>query len=171
MSTMQNLSEDDKKIVEWLQGDIPVVSDPFHALADELGFSVCRLLKRIEDFQEDGILKRVGAVVRHQKIGFDANAMVVWQVPVSDIESVGALFAEQTFVSHCYQRETLPDFPYTLYTMVHAKSESECLSYIKTLAELAGTINYKILPSLKEFKKSSMKYYYKRRKDESNEHY
>ena len=85
--------------------------------------------------------------------------MVVWQVPVSDIDRVGALFAEQTFVSHCYQRETLPDFPYTLYTMVHAKSESECLSYVKTLAELAGTLNYKILPSLKEFKKSSMKYF------------
>jgi len=154
-----DLSEDDKKIIKKLQGDMPVAPNPYQAIAHELGMPVDRLLERVAFFQAGGLLKRVAAVIRHQNAGFAANAMVVWRVPPRDIERIGTLFAAQTFVSHCYQRDPLPDFPYTLYTMIHAESKDECVCHAKALSSLADISDYRMLFSLKEFKKSSMQYY------------
>ena len=159
MSKITGLSEDDKKIIKRLQGDIPISQTPYRDIADELGVPAGLLLERIAFFQASGLLKRIGAAIRHQNAGFTANAMVVWRVPLRDINKVGALFAEQAFVSHCYQRDSFPDFPYTVYTMIHAKSKEECVSYAETLSRLAGISDYRMLFSLKEFKKSSMEYF------------
>ena len=159
---MTRLSEDDKKIIIRLQGDIPVSQTPYRDIADELGVSEGFLLERIAFLQANGLLKRLCAVIRHQNAGFTANAMVVWNVPSQSISETGALFAEQFFVSHCYQRDPLPDFPYfscALYTMIHAKSRNECISHAETLSRLAGISDYRMLFSLKEFKKSSMEYF------------
>jgi len=153
------LSEDDKRIIKRLQGDIPVSRTPFRDIADELGIPTDLLLERIEFFRASGLLKRLGAVIRHQNAGYTANAIVVWHVPPNDISRVGALFAEQPFVSHCYHRESFPDFPYTIYTMIHAKSRDECVSYAETLSRFADISDYMTLFSLREFKKSSMEYF------------
>jgi len=153
------LSKDDKKIIKRLQGDIPVSVTPYRDIADELGISVDFLLERIAFFQASDLLKHISAVIRHQNAGFTANAMVVWRVPSLDVGRVGALFAKQPFVSHCYRRDPLPDFPYTLYTMIHAKSRDECISRAEILSRLAGISDYQMLFSLKEFKKSSMEYF------------
>jgi len=159
MNKIMILSEDDKKIIKKLQGDIPISQTPYRDIADALGIPTGLLLERIASFQAHGLLKRLGAVIRHQNAGFTANAMVVWRVPLQDICRVGALFAAQTFVSHCYRRDSFPDFPYTVYTMIHAKSKEECISHTETLSQLAGISDYKALFSLKEFKKSSMEYF------------
>jgi len=153
------LSENDKKIIKRLQGDIPITANPYRSIADELGMSPDRLLERIAFFQEKGLLKRLGAVINHQIAGFAANAMVVWRVPPRDVEKIGALFAAQAFVSHCYERKPPPDFRYTLYTMIHAASEDECASHVKALSRLAKISDYQTLFSLKEFKKSSIQYF------------
>lgn len=158
MNKMTGLSEEDKKIIKRLQGDIPISRTPYRDIADELGVPENSLLERLAFFQASGLLKRVSAVIRHQNAGFKANAMTVWRVPPWDIGRVGILFAEQIFVSHCYRREPLPDFPYTLYTMIHAKSEDECIAHAEALSRLAGISDYQTLFSLKEFKKSSMEY-------------
>ena len=159
MNIIKALSEDDKKIIKRLQGDMTVSQTPYQDVVNETGVPAGLLLERIAFFQASGILKRLSAVIRHQSVGFMANAMVVWHVPSQDISRVGALFAEQTFVSHCYQRDSFPDFPYTVYTMVHAKSKEECISHTETLSRLAGISDYKTLFSLKELKKSSMDYF------------
>jgi DNA-binding Lrp family transcriptional regulator len=159
MNARIDLSESDKKIIKRLQGDLPIVPNPYHAIADELGIPVASLLERVAFFQANGLLKRLGAVIRHQNAGFAANALVVWSVPPNDVECIGALFAAQPFVSHCYQRDPMPDFPYTLYAMIHAASEDECSSHAETLSRLADTSDYQALFSLKEFKKSSMQYF------------
>ena len=138
---------------------MPITANPYRAIADELGMPPDHLLERIAFFQASGLLKRLGAVIRHQIAGFAANAMVVWRVAPQDIERIGALFAAQAFVSHCYERNPLPDFPYTLYTMIHAASEDECASHAKALSRLAKISDYQTLFSLKEFKKSSIQYF------------
>ena len=153
------LSENDKKIIKRLQGDMPITTNPYRAIADELGMTLDHLLERIAIFQANGLLKRLVAVIRHQIAGFAANAMVVWRVPRQDMGRIGTLFAAQAFVSHCYQRDPLPDFPYTLYTMIHAASEDECASHAKALSRLANISDYQTLLSLKEFKKSSIQYF------------
>ena len=159
MDQIKTLSENDKKIIKKLQDDIPITHDSYQVIADELCVPADYLFERIAFFRSNGLLKRLGAIVRHQNVGFSSNAMVVWLVPLQEIERVGTLFAAQAFVSHCYQREPLPDFPYTLYTMIHATSEGECLSHAETLSKLANVSDYQILRSLKEFKKSSMRYF------------
>ena len=159
MNKAIDLSENDKKIIKRLQGDIPITQNPYQAIADELDMPLGRLLERIAFFQVNGLLKRLGAVIRHQFAGFASNAMVVWRVPRRDMEKIGISFAARAFVSHCYQRGPLPDFPYNLYTMIHAASRDECLSHVKTLSRLGNLSDYQILFSLKEFKKSSLQYF------------
>ena len=154
-----SLSENDKKIIKRLQGDIPIIQNPYRAIADELDMPLDHLLERIAFFQANGLLKRLGAIVRHKVAGLAANAMVAWCVPPRDIGRIGTLFAAQAFVSHCYERGPLPDFPYTLYTMIHAASKDECLSHVKTLSRLGNLSDYQMLFSLKEFKKISMQYF------------
>ena len=159
MNEIISLSQEDIQIIKKLQGDMPITQTPYKVIAEELGITEERLFTNIASFQEKGLLKRVGAIVNHQTAGFMANAMVVWNVPLKDIEEIGTLFAQQPFVSHCYQRDALPDFSYTLYTMLHAKSEEECLSNVKILSDMAAISDYEILCSLKELKKSSMQYF------------
>ena len=159
MSKTENISENDKKIIKKLQGDMPITQNPYLAMADDLGMPLDSLLERVAFFQANGLLKRLGAVIRHQVAGFPANAMVVWRVPPHEIERVGTLFATQPFVSHCYQRSPFPGFPYTLYTMIHAASEDECAAHAKALSRLANISDYQTLLSLKEFKKSSIQYF------------
>ena len=159
MNKVNGLSEEDVRIIKRLQGDIPINLAPYLDIAEELGIPADYLLERIKFFQARGLLKRLGAVIRHQSAGFTANAMVVWRVPLQDVGRVGALFAEQPFISHCYQRGALPDFPYTLYTMIHAKSREECMSHTETLSRLSGVSDYQTLFSLKEFKKNSMEFF------------
>jgi len=153
------LSAEDQKIIKSLQGDLPISPTPYQAIADELGVSEAFLLERIAFWQANGLLKRLSAVIRHQNAGFTANAMVVWRVSLPDMDRVGALCAQQDFVSHCYQREPLPGFPYTLYTMIHAKSRGECIARAETLSSITGIADYQLLFSRQEFKKSSMEYF------------
>ena len=156
---MSSLTKTDKKIIRRLQGDIPLSSTPYRDIAEELGIPEALLLERVKFFQDAGILKRLGAVIRHQNAGFTTNAMLVWRVSPQEIDRVGGLFAELPFVSHCYQREPFPEFPYTLYTMVHAKSMDEHTANAEAMSRLSGISDYEALFSLKEFKKSSLEFF------------
>ncbi|MCL1880103.1 MAG: Lrp/AsnC family transcriptional regulator [Actinomycetia bacterium] len=153
------LSATDRLIISRLQGDVPIAPDPYQLIADDLGISLEHLLERLAWFKDQGILKRLAAIPRHQNIGFTANAMVVWNVPDEDAARVGKLFAAEAYVSHCYQRSALPGFPYSVYTMIHARSEAECIALAQGLSQLTGVFDYQLLFSVKEFKKSSMRYY------------
>ena len=159
MSKTIDLSDGDRAIIRRLQGDLPITATPYRAIAGKLGIPAETLMERIAFFRANGLLKRIGAIVRHQNIGFVSNAMVVWRVDERGIEEAGTLFAAQEFVSHCYRRKPLPDFPYTLYTMIHAASKDECLSRAGTLSRLANISDYRMLFSLKELKKVSMRFF------------
>ncbi|SHJ67154.1 siroheme decarboxylase subunit beta [Desulfofundulus thermosubterraneus] len=154
------LSQLDKEIIRALQEGLPLVSRPFLALAEKLGISEEELLVKVRDFVEQGIIRRFGAAVRHQDLGYVSNAMVVWQVPEERIEEVGRLMASFDEVSHCYQRPArLPDWPYNLFTVVHGQTREECREIAARLSRASGVANYRLLFSIAELKKSSMKYF------------
>jgi DNA-binding Lrp family transcriptional regulator len=154
------LSERDKGIVRLLQEGIPLVSRPYQALAGQLGMSEDELLAELEDLLHRKIIRRLGATVRHQDLGYVANAMIVWQVPEDRIEEVGLIMAGFQEVTHCYQRPVrLPDWPYTLFTMVHGRTREECREIASRLAEAGGIDDYRMIFSTAELKKSSMKYF------------
>ncbi|WP_003541140.1 AsnC family transcriptional regulator [Desulfotomaculum nigrificans] len=153
------LSDLDKQIVKELQSGLPLVKRPFAVLARRLGISEEELFQRVQALQQAGIMRRIGAALRHHKVGFTANAMIVWQVPEEKIEEVGQMFSQLPEVTHCYQREELPHWPFNFYTMVHGRNRETCEQIAARLSQLAGISNYRLLYSVAELKKSSMKYF------------
>ncbi len=148
-----------KKIVKVLQEDLPLTPRPFQEIAAHCGMSEDELLAKIGELQEEGVIRRFGARLRHQRLGITANGMGVWQVPEGDAQRVGEIMAEFPEVSHCYQRPTFPDWPYNLFTMIHARTRQECEAVAQRIAEATGLKECKLLFSSREFKKSTMVYY------------
>jgi DNA-binding Lrp family transcriptional regulator len=157
---MDVLSERDKEIVRVLQDGVPLVSRPYQALAEKLAMSEQELLAAIEDFRRRGIIRRFGAAVKHQDLGYVANAMIVWQVPDERIEEVGGIMAGFQEVTHCYQRPAYPpDWPHNLFTMVHGRKREDCQEIASRLAKASGIDSYRMIFSTDELKKSGMKYF------------
>lgn len=153
------LSELDKQIVMELQSGLPLVSRPFEALAHRLGISEEEFISRVHAIQQAGIMRRIGAALRHRRVGYTANAMIVWQIPEENIGEVGEKFSKLPEITHCYQRRALPQWPYNFYTMVHGHSREECQQIAERLAQISGINTYRLLYSVAELKKSSMKYF------------
>ncbi|SHF65357.1 transcriptional regulator, AsnC family [Desulfofundulus australicus DSM 11792] len=154
------LSQKDIEIIRALQEGLPLVSRPFQVLAQKVGLSEEELLNKVREFVKQGIIRRFGAAVRHQDLGYISNAMVVWEVPEEKIEEIGRLMASFDEISHCYQRPSRPpEWPYNLFTVIHGQTRDECEKIAARLSRASGITSYRLLFSLAEFKKSSMKYF------------
>lgn len=156
---IEMINELEKKIINLIQGDLPVDPRPFAVLAERLGISESMLLAEIRKLNERGIIRRFGATLRHQEAGFSSNAMVVWRVPEERLEEVGRAIAGFKEVTHCYQREPQKDWPYNLYSMVHGANQEDCHEIARRLSRKVGIGDYTLLFSEKEFKKTSMEYF------------
>lgn len=153
------LSDQDKALIRVLQGNLPFSRTPFSDLAQELGWAEEEVLARTVDLLTKGLIRRFGAVLRHQRAGFTANAMGVWQVPEEKAQEIGEKMATFREVSHCYQRPSLPDWPYNLFTMIHGRSAEECQEVMQRISKATGLDEYRMLFSQAELKKSSMQYF------------
>ncbi|HEX9910106.1 MAG TPA: hypothetical protein VGA86_04415 [Desulfatiglandales bacterium] len=149
----------DKRVIQLIQGDLPLDLRPFAVLAVKAGISEDEFVERIVSLKKRGIIRRFGATLRHQEAGFSSNAMVAWIVPEERIEEVGKTMARFRAVTHCYQRKTSKGWPYNLYTMIHGDNREECYELAKKISRKAGIQDYILLFSEKEFKKTSMKYF------------
>ena len=120
------LTELEKKVIASIQNDIHVTERPYLHIAEKLGVSEDTLLKTLQGLCDKGVIRRFGATIRHQKTGFGANAMTAWKVEEDRIEAVGEKMAASNHVSHCYRRNPTDQWPYNLYTMIHAADEKTC---------------------------------------------
>ena len=153
------LSDLEKKIIASLQEDLPIDSRPYRTIARNIGVSEERILQELRSLCDRGIIRRFGATLRHQKSGFAANAMGAWQVDEDRIDDVGSMMAAFEEVSHCYRRNPAKDWPYNLYTMIHAKTVEDCLKTAEAMSALTSVKNYTLLFSREELKKTSMIYF------------
>jgi siroheme decarboxylase len=153
------VNELDQKIISALQGDLPLTEKPFASLAEETGLTEDKLLKRIQSYLKSGKMRRLGAILRHNQAGFTANAMCCWSVPEQIVEEVGNIMKTFSEASHVFQRLTYPDWPYNIYTMLHGQSEQELVETAEKISNRTGISDYLMLKSIREFKKTSMKYY------------
>ncbi|MCU0600389.1 MAG: Lrp/AsnC family transcriptional regulator, partial [Desulfobacterales bacterium] len=144
------LTEIEKKIISLIQGDLPITKKPYLEVAEKLGIQEDAVLTVLKNLTERGVIRRFGATLRHQKSGFNANAMIAWQVEESRIDDVGKEVAKFKQVSHCYRRDPQKDWPYNLYTMVHAIDEAACRETAKQISEKTGIQNYSVLFSRRE---------------------
>lgn len=146
------------KIVE-LQKDIDVVPRPLLETSKRLGITEEELIEVAKEFEERGVMRRFAAILRHQKAGFTANGMVTWKVPEDRMEEVANTAISFSQVSHCYQRPIYEDWPYNLFTMIHARSREACERIAGEISRRTGMTEYKILYSTKEYKKDRVRYF------------
>jgi len=155
----QPYDEHDIAVIRALQGDMPVVSEPYAAAAAAVGVSQQAFLDHLSRMQERGILRRVAAILYHRRAGFSANGMGVWQVPEEQIPEIGRRMAAVRGISHCYQRPTYEDWPYSVFTMAHGRSKEECDAVLDAIAEQTGIHERATLYSSTEFKKIRLLYF------------
>ncbi|MHB8156958.1 MAG: siroheme decarboxylase subunit beta [Desulfocucumaceae bacterium] len=153
------ISNIEKAIIKALQEGLPLVSRPFKAMAEKLGISEEALIDTIQDMKARGLIRRFGAAVRHQDLGYSANAMVVWDAPGSEVERAGKIFSGFPGVSHCYERQISGDWEYNLFTMVHGRAIEDCHAMAGAMSKASGLSKYRVLFSTEELKKISMKYF------------
>jgi DNA-binding Lrp family transcriptional regulator len=153
------LSELDVAVIRATQGPMDVVAEPFEAAAAELGTSQSALLEHLESMQERRALRRVAAILFHRRAGFSANGMGVWRVPEDRILELGPRMASFRGISHCYQRPTYPDWPYSVFTMAHGRSKEECDAILDSIAADTGIEDRRTLYSSTEFKKCRLRYF------------
>jgi DNA-binding Lrp family transcriptional regulator len=139
--------------VRLLQRDLPLQPRPFDALARTTGIVAEELLATAKTLHKRGQIRRFSAVVLPRKSGFTASAMGVWVVPENGLDDYAAKLAQHRAVSHCYLRPTYDDWPYNLYTTVHARSVDECESVINDLAIDSGLAQKQALFPTKEYRK------------------
>ena len=149
-----SISLPDRFIRSIAQG-IEVMREPFTPLAEASGMGQEAWLELVKGLVKTGLIRRFGAILNHYKAGVKANVMVAWRVPEEDIERVGESIASFRFVTHCYERPPLPDFPYNLYSMIHGATWEECDKAICEISERTGISEYLPLRTIREFKKSS----------------
>jgi DNA-binding Lrp family transcriptional regulator len=155
----QPYDELDIAVIRALQGDMPVVAEPYAAAAAEIGLSQERFLDHLAGMQERGLLRRVAAILYHRRAGFSANGMGVWQVPEEQIFEIGCRMAAVRGISHCYQRPTYEDWPYSVFTMAHGRSKEQCDAILDAIAEQTGIHERATLYSSTEFKKIRLLYF------------
>jgi DNA-binding Lrp family transcriptional regulator len=153
------LSEEDIATVRATQGPMPVISEPYAPAAQRLGVPTATVLERLESLRDRGGLRRVAAILYHRRAGFSANGMGVWAVPEDAILETGKRMAAFRGISHCYQRPTYPDWPYSVFTMAHGRSKEECDAILDSIAAATGITDRATLYSSTEFKKVRMLYF------------
>jgi DNA-binding Lrp family transcriptional regulator len=155
----QPYDELDVAVIRALQGDMPVVSEPYAPAAEKLGMAQQRLLAHLQGMQDRRLLRRVAAILFHRRAGFSANGMGVWKVPDERVMELGPQMAAFRGISHCYQRPTYTDWPYSIFTMAHGRSKDECDAILDSIAGATGIEERATLYSSTEFKKIRLLYF------------
>ena len=152
-------TEKDKEFIRELQKDMEIIDEPFVNAANNLGITESELFEKMKQYEDNGVMRRFAAILRHRQVGFTANGMIVWKVPEDRISEVGAKLGAFPQVSHCYERPTYSDWPYNVFSMIHCKTHDEANEMAKTIQNQIQVDDYRILFSSREFKKTRVEYF------------
>jgi DNA-binding Lrp family transcriptional regulator len=163
------LDATDRKIIQATQAGLPLTPEPYQAIAEQLGLTDYDVMRRLSAMQDRGVIRRIGVVPNHYKLGYRFNGMTVWDIPDETIDELGQKVGQLDFVSHCYHRPRhLPEWTYNLFAMVHAKSREDVDDQIRQIADLLGDFNHgcDVLYSTKILKKTGFRRSEKSRGDQ-----
>ncbi|WP_305908456.1 AsnC family transcriptional regulator [Methylomarinum sp. Ch1-1] len=150
----------DRRIIQATQGGLPLLAQPYQAIAEQIGLTAAEVMQRMRAMQESGAIRRIGAVPNHYKLGYRYNGMTVWNIVDDKIDELGGKVGQLDFVSHCYHRPRhLPEWPYNLFAMVHSKTEQGVKEQIAVIAALLGEFNQgqDVLYSTRILKKTGLR--------------
>ena len=151
----------DTALIEAIQGGLPLVERPFAAIAAAIGLEESAVLARLGELLANGTIKRLGVVVRHQELGYRANAMVVWDLPDAIVDDLGERIGTLPFVTLCYRRpRRLPHWPYNLFTMIHGRGREAVLEHVAAISRIldVGGVPHAVLFSGQRFKQRGAHY-------------
>jgi len=157
----QSYDDRDIAVIRALQGPLQPVERPYDEAAAEVGMSTSEMLEHLRGMVDRKLLRRVAAILFHRRAGFSANGMGVWKVPEDEIMETGRRMASFRGISHCYQRPTYEDWPYSVFTMAHGRSKEECDAILDSIAEECGMgpEDRATLYSSTEYKKIRLQYF------------
>lgn len=154
------LNDHHYNVIKEAQNNIEIKSEPFKEIIEKLDISYEEFFDTLKEFQEAGVMRRFACILNHRKAGFNANAMVVWDIEEGQKgEDIGKIAAGFSAVSHCYLRPKYPTWNYNLFTMIHGKTKEDTQEVIDNISK---EIEYKSkmpLYSSREFKKVRIKYF------------
>jgi chlorite dismutase/DNA-binding Lrp family transcriptional regulator/nitrite reductase/ring-hydroxylating ferredoxin subunit len=153
------LTARDQVLIRAIQRDLPTRANFFDEAAAEAGVTVPELFAWMDEMTRLGYLRRFAAILRHQEAGFTANGMITWKIPEDQVDAIGFQAAAYPQVSHCYRRPVYPDWPYNLFSMVHARSREACEEIARRMSAENGMTEYIILYSTHEYKKTRVEYF------------
>ena len=129
----------DRALIAAVQSGLPLVARPYEAVGAMLGVDGERVRTRLAAMLDEGLVRRIGAVPNHYRLGFTANGMSVWDVADDEVDALARQVAQLTGVSHCYRRTRhLPEWPYNLFAMLHGRSREEVQRQADVVAALLG---------------------------------
>lgn len=157
----QPYDELDVAVIRALQGPMEVADRPYDEAAAEAGMDPGAFLEHLRGMVDRRLLRRVAAILYHRRAGFSANGMGVWRVPEDEVLDTGRRMAAFRGISHCYQRPTYPDWPYSVFTMAHGRSKEECDAILDSIAGECGIgeEDRATLYSSTEYKKVRLHYF------------
>jgi len=129
----------DRQIIQQSQRGLPLVPTPFDEIARNIGSNENSVLEAMQRMLENGVIRRIGVVPNHYRLGLRSNGMTVWDIADDQIEHFGEIIGQLDFVSHCYHRpRKLPQWPYSLFAMVHGCNREEVDQKVKHIADILG---------------------------------
>ena len=144
-----------------LERGLPITPRPWQQLAEQCGMREAEVMACVERWQQAGLIKRMGLVVKHHSLGIRANAMVVWDVSDDAVGELGRRLAGEAAVTLCYRRpRRLPDWPYNLFCMIHGTRRDRVLASLDEIVERQAlqAIPHRVLFSLKAYKQRGGRY-------------
>ncbi len=149
----------DRQLILHTQQGLPLLEQPYDHLAQQLGISTQQVMQRLQGMIETGVIRRIGAVPNHYRLGLSANGMTVWDVAGDEADALGRLFGTLDFVSHCYLRPRhRPDWPYNLFAMVHGNTRESVLEKVREMEKMTiSPINHEVLFSTAILKKTGLR--------------
>ena len=150
----------DRAVILATQEGLPLVPQPYHAVAEQVGITPDEVMERLRAMLQSGVIRRIGAVPNHYALGYKANGMTVWDVADERIDALGERIGQLASVSHCYQRPRyLPDWPYNLFAMVHGHDRAEVEQQARQIEDILGDAcrGHEILYSTRILKKTGLR--------------
>jgi siroheme decarboxylase len=150
------MDEIDIKLLAIIGKGIALTKEPFNQIALQIGINQKEVLTRLNRLKQEGIIRKFGASIKPNNIGFAANALIAWKTPENRIREVGEYFSKLPEISHCYERKTVDGrWEFNLYTVMHAKERESIRNKVSQIATEAEITEYKVLFSTRDLKKTN----------------
>jgi siroheme decarboxylase len=141
------LDNTDKALLNRIQSDFPVTSNPFREIAGELKLAENDVIQRISRLKKNGIIRRIGGNFVPGKLGF-TSTLCAARVPEDKIDDFAKIVNKYTGVTHNYLRKN----QYNVWFTFIAPSMALIEQYLSEISKKTGIDDILNLPATAVFK-------------------